>query len=1188
MADIFLNSGESLTLSPFGASRYFGNTGTETVGITAAVTAATFSQTIEKLELPGASTSYLFQQAGNQLKVFTGATLVATITLQGDADGTLIKFADGEVSGKVSAAGMTLGTGTVPAAAPGSVNVGLGPVTPTPTPGQTFTLTENSDQLTGAPNGLIGSKGTVDNSGDDLIIAGTSVVGGVSVNNLGTGDNVNGGLGTDILRIISNGTNTINMLPTLASVEIVEVQNVTTNDDTIVTLTNATGYTQLWAVNTPAGTGDDTIFNDIRVANVKIGARDFFGDDVQATFAAGIITNGTLNLAVVNSVVDFNINPNAVISTVNLDASTTGTALPVNPSNVTFGLPGGQQITTALNITGNADLILRDADNEFNVLTQVNSTLGGLLDIDLATNNEAVTFVGGPGGTTLVIGNGNSTITGGVGKDTITVGSGNNTISTGDGADLVTITAGGNQKVNLGGGNDKLVAGTTANLLDLLDGGDGVDTLSLEVNSAATLTGNDKFEGVISAFEVVELTGTVLQGAAPNVNLDNLDDINAVVLSANIQQGTAVAEHQALRVNGTGAFGGQITIQGVVINLAPNLTDEDVANYIVANFGDQIKAAYNAANPGEVLTEVTFAPAGTAATGNHHIGFTFAQLSGNVPPVTFSSNTGTLTGGATFGATATTTGGTDPVNEVQTITINTAPLANGSITVDPNGGGAPASVNVALLGGQTTAEVAAAVASALNGYAGITASSTGAVVTVTYPASLGNAAAATVASYLGGPLTTVATTTNGVAPVQEVQTVVINTPADADGGFIRVSLAGAGGGTLDVKVNPNAGVDEIGAAIKAAFAANPSSIPALASIEYNTANDTLTFTSTLAAGDINPVSVAGTPGNFPNIVNHFDNNVGDNGNTFTNQGVDGFLDGNLTVSNLNTGAAITLSSQNDGLVTFALENNTSADVANVTLATPYNHGAGTYVFDKFETLNFTTVATTQETLRISGADATSVTVGGTVGIAFSNTFAKLTSFDASGITASGSISKANQGVSVATNATKDATLIGGIGNDTITGGSGNDNIIGGAGNDTLNGGSGRDTINGGDGDDTIFGGTGGDTLTGGAGNDVFVYNSPSQSQGVGTSVDLITDFQAGTLAAPVDKLDFDFAVTFSGNANGYGIVLTSLVAGGGAQAVFDTSTNTLYVDANDDGALDSNDYAIQFSSAVTFTQSNFI
>ena len=89
----------------------FGTSGTEFVTIAADVTGIMLEQNIEKVSFPGASSNYLFAQAGNQIKVFdsTGASLLVTIPVQGDLNGTEIVFTDWAFNGILSNGVMKLG-----------------------------------------------------------------------------------------------------------------------------------------------------------------------------------------------------------------------------------------------------------------------------------------------------------------------------------------------------------------------------------------------------------------------------------------------------------------------------------------------------------------------------------------------------------------------------------------------------------------------------------------------------------------------------------------------------------------------------------------------------------------------------------------------------------------------------------------------------------------------------------------------------------------------------------------------------------------------------------------------------------------------------------------------------------------------------------------------------------------------
>jgi len=96
----------------------------------------------------------------------------------------------------------------------------------------------------------------------------------------------------------------------------------------------------------------------------------------------------------------------------------------------------------------------------------------------------------------------------------------------------------------------------------------------------------------------------------------------------------------------------------------------------------------------------------------------------------------------------------------------------------------------------------------------------------------------------------------------------------------------------------------------------------------------------------------------------------------------------------------------------------------------------------------------------------------------------------------------------------------------ITGTVGADTITGTAGIDTIDGGAGNDTISGGAGADVITGGTGADTLTGGADADDFILASGDTGATVATA-DTITDFATGS-----DSIALGGAAGTDGTAGG--------------------------------------------------------
>ncbi|MEI7840983.1 MAG: Calx-beta domain-containing protein [Methylococcaceae bacterium] len=114
--------------------------------------------------------------------------------------------------------------------------------------------------------------------------------------------------------------------------------------------------------------------------------------------------------------------------------------------------------------------------------------------------------------------------------------------------------------------------------------------------------------------------------------------------------------------------------------------------------------------------------------------------------------------------------------------------------------------------------------------------------------------------------------------------------------------------------------------------------------------------------------------------------------------------------------------------------------------------------------------------------------------------ATTTSATITGISIKGSLSQAN----FLTGSAQPDILTGGTGADLLNGGAGNDTLSGGANADMLNGGDGSDVINGGAGADAINGGAGVDTLNGGGGDDLFVYSAPADLFTTNALVDSIS------------------------------------------------------------------------------------
>ena len=318
------------------------------------------------------------------------------------------------------------------------------------------------------------------------------------------------------------------------------------------------------------------------------------------------------------------------------------------------------------------------------------------------------------------------------------------------------------------------------------------------------------------------------------------------------------------------------------------------------------------------------------------------------------------------------------------------------------------------------------------------------------------------------------------------------------------------------------------------------------SIDGGAGSDTVSLTAANAA---TATSTATLGAAFAASVSNFEKfGVGATGTTPTvidAQYIDGITQivsagssalGTLTVNNLSANSTFESTAAQAAAVTLNLKDTTGlSDVLNLKFSAAdgfANTTAGVITAAGVETLNITTLdtdttaPTTVFDAEVAATSVKSVVVAGNVGIDLTGlTAVTLTSFDASGVTATG----AAGAVTLTTGAlTAVATLTGGAGNDlinaaaatkavTLTGGAGIDTLTGsatvasilngGEGNDILNGGAAADTINGGAGNDVISGGKGLDVLTGGAGNDTFniVFNTN------GNIYASITDAAAGDI-----------------------------------------------------------------------------
>ena len=118
---VFMSSStpEAFTVATSGTKLY-GGTGRDVITISSGVNNVTLDQNVDRVNLPGTTGSYRFKQSGNLLKIYdeNGTTLIVTIPIQGDSDGTQIGFTNGTTTlvydAKLVLGQLTVGGYTVP------------------------------------------------------------------------------------------------------------------------------------------------------------------------------------------------------------------------------------------------------------------------------------------------------------------------------------------------------------------------------------------------------------------------------------------------------------------------------------------------------------------------------------------------------------------------------------------------------------------------------------------------------------------------------------------------------------------------------------------------------------------------------------------------------------------------------------------------------------------------------------------------------------------------------------------------------------------------------------------------------------------------------------------------------------------------------------------------------------------
>ena len=310
-------------------------------------------------------------------------------------------------------------------------------------------------------------------------------------------------------------------------------------------------------------------------------------------------------------------------------------------------------------------------------------------DVLIGDINDANTILGGDGVDTITGGSASDSLAGGAGTDSITGSGGDDTLHGNEGDDIIVATVAGAVSIDGGADNDTINIGSTLNVGDVINGGEGTDTLRMSTALIAPFADVTSVEvlqidaGAYFTQNLANFTGTTLErvdfvptgafgltlsgvstemtelrsvSTAGTLTVTHATDTasNALTFGA---QSNAAATVASVVVDDTDSltFGqGAITTAGTLVTVT-SLTATDIDSLTVV--GTQSTKITGIAAAGFGTADRTIIIDATATTGNVSMDFTNQTDTGIVLSFTGAAATGTsvvvggsgndvLTGGA--------------------------------------------------------------------------------------------------------------------------------------------------------------------------------------------------------------------------------------------------------------------------------------------------------------------------------------------------------------------------------------------------------------------------------------------------------------------------------------------------------------------------------------------------------------
>lgn len=478
--------------------------------------------------------------------------------------------------------------------------------------GSTYTLTTGADTVNGT-------------AGNDTINALSIKADGTAGTTLSGFDVIDGGAGSDTLNIYTSGADN-NAFPATASVKNVEIVNIF-NAAAAAALGDASkfaGVAQLWQHSTAAAVtnlGDATVagfkgttgalsVTSTNTATKAAVALDGIAEGGSVTFGVPVAApanGGALNSVTVSgTVADTNLNGVVATTNVNVTVGRDVQSLAVNTAvdttlAVTDG--AGKTVTTVDASASAGKLTYAAANTVANVSTGKGSDVVTLATAYTATL-KAASVSGGEGNDTLTVNVTNAadiagatvSASGGAGNDTINL----NIINGASNAVAVTVDA--------GVGNDTVDINFAVKSTDVIDGGEGADTVALAGKAARVADDFIVINKVLKNFETIKFktaegAATALDAsllAASYATLDfaagsSVDNVGAQAL---IARGNLTAEAAGYKA---------IVAPATVATYAGTLNIASVASGNVTANAETVKLAVTASSNGNGAANTTVA-----------------------------------------------------------------------------------------------------------------------------------------------------------------------------------------------------------------------------------------------------------------------------------------------------------------------------------------------------------------------------------------------------------------------------------------------------------------------------------------------------------------------------------------------------------------------------------------------------